>query len=204
MDGTRELASVRIEGLDIGKGLELYEGDEQVYLEILHAFFAQGQRQLDVMRGALDGGDLPRYGIEAHALKSASRGLGAIDLSVMAAAQETAGKKGDEDAVRSGAGALLTAYRALLDAIEVSGLARVQTAPADDTPVEPDALREQLAYALEHAGSYDLPSVEETLRELLRHPLEPRLDEELRSVLELCGQFMYDEVETTLQALQLP
>lgn len=204
MDGTRGLASAQIEGLDIGKGLELYEGDEQVYIEVLHAFFAQGQRQIGVMRSALDGWDLPRYGIEAHALKSASRGLGAIELSVMAAAQEAAGKKDDEEAVRSGADALLASYQTLLDAVEASGLAREQTAPADHTPVESDALKERLAFALEHAGSYDLPSVEKTLRELLRHPLDSQLGEELRSVLDMCGQFMYDEVETALQELQLP
>lgn len=195
------LASARIEGLDIHKGLELYEGSVPVYLEVLRAFFIQGPRQIATMRDALELWDLPRYGIEAHALKSAARGLGAISLGALAAQQEAAGKGGNEEAVRQDAGRLLSDYQALLEALDASGLAREAIDPPDDTPVEPEALHKQIAFAAERAESYDLSALEETLRELLRHPLEPSLSRELRAVLDMSAQCLYEETQEALRAL---
>jgi HPt (histidine-containing phosphotransfer) domain-containing protein len=64
-------------------------GDNDFVLEMIELFLEQSPRNLEVMRAALDVGDLPAIGKAAHNMKSSSAYLGAKRLSELCAQVES-------------------------------------------------------------------------------------------------------------------
>jgi HPt (histidine-containing phosphotransfer) domain-containing protein len=200
MDLAHLLSRKAVEGLDIQKGIALYDGRISVYMEVLEAFHEQGLRQITAMRDALKAGDFMRYGIETHALKTAARGIGAIMLGELAAESDAAGKRGDREAVQKRSGRLLRRYKALIDALTTIGLGSQNGVMAERVGrIHASDLRRRLDAAVRSAANYDLTPVNETLRDLLRYELDAPVEEKLRFALSMSLQFQYEETEGTLR-----
>ena len=63
-------------------------------------------------------GDIKNTTVKIHALKSASRSIGALELGEFAARLEKAGDNGDTDTLEKELGSLLSGYRQLAGELE--------------------------------------------------------------------------------------
>lgn len=200
MDLAQLLSGKAVDGLDIQKGIALYDGRISVYMEVLHAFYEQGPRQLTVMQEALKEHDFVRYGIETHALKSAAYGVGATMLGDLAAESYAAGKSGDPGAVQRKSGRLLRKYRSMIDALTISGLMKEENAESAG-PISTEDLRLRLTEAADMAGGYDLSAADGVLRALLRHTLARPTESRIQAIQKMAVLLQYEETEEALRKL---
>ncbi|MCL2218781.1 MAG: transporter substrate-binding domain-containing protein [Chitinispirillia bacterium] len=84
----------RVDGLNIAKGLELYEGDDETYLRVLRTYAAAVRDRLAALETA-GREKLSEYERAAHSIKGASFGVFAEQLGESAAQLENAAKTGD-------------------------------------------------------------------------------------------------------------
>ena len=74
--------------------VEMTGGELVVVDELVDTFLEDALTQLDAMRAASAGGDLPTLTRAAHSLKSGSLNVGAVDLGGLCRALEEAGRSG--------------------------------------------------------------------------------------------------------------
>ena len=80
-----------IEGIDVKYAMKLV-GNEKLYREVLRNYYDVIDKKIDIIKEAMEN-DIERYTVEVHALKSASRQIGALELSDKAAYLEKCGKE---------------------------------------------------------------------------------------------------------------
>ena len=83
-----------IPGLDVEKGLSLYDNDEDIYLIILKSYAANIPAVIEKIRSVSDE-TLPSYSISAHGIKGTSANIGAVNIQEKAAKLEKMAKAGD-------------------------------------------------------------------------------------------------------------
>ena len=104
-----------IPGVDMSVGLTYCAEDEEFYREMLEEYIADSTA--DELDGYRNAGDWDNYLVKVHALKSASRTIGAGELGEQAFALETATREGDHEFVKSNHEKLMLDYRKLLNDI---------------------------------------------------------------------------------------
>ncbi len=105
-----EFKDIFIEGIDTDELVERYSGSVEDYRSLLDLYCLDGKRKLVFLRELWEKGDYKTYGIEVHALKSASANIGAMKLSKTAREQEGAAARGDRTFVDSHVEQLLEEY----------------------------------------------------------------------------------------------
>lgn len=89
------LSFLRQNGFDVKRGIGYCADSEEFYLEMLGTFYRTAeQRKAEIVSG-YEAQDWENYTIKVHALKSASRTIGAESLFACAAGLESAGKSRD-------------------------------------------------------------------------------------------------------------
>jgi HPt (histidine-containing phosphotransfer) domain-containing protein len=91
---------VDIPGINATLGLSLYEGDTEIFLEILRSYADNVPTELSRMQN-LNESNLPDYAIDIHTMKGASASIGAKSLTTKAKRIEKMAKDGDYDGVLS-------------------------------------------------------------------------------------------------------
>jgi HPt (histidine-containing phosphotransfer) domain-containing protein len=82
--------------LDIKKGLELVEGDENTLKEVVRIFLKEDYpEQLQRLKVGISAGDTQAARIAAHGIKGAARSFGSASLAGAALQLEEMGKKND-------------------------------------------------------------------------------------------------------------
>jgi len=111
--------NLTIDGVDVKKGISFAGGTFEEYKQLLAIFFQDGLEKIEQIKTSLETNDLSSYVTPIHALKSAAAYIGADELSEKAKALEAAGKQQDRTFIQTHNPALLSALKALLDAIDV-------------------------------------------------------------------------------------
>ncbi len=101
--------SVCIEGLDTQAALKLL-GSEKLLWAVLKDYYQVIRKKADRIKQLEQKEDLKNYTIEVHALKSASRQIGATELSALAADMEKAGNAGNIQLIHQYTGSMLEQY----------------------------------------------------------------------------------------------
>jgi CheY-like chemotaxis protein len=83
-----------INGLDIGGGIDLFGGDEEAYLQILHSYAVNTVPLLDKIKN-VGKDNLADYCIAVHGIKGSSRNIGAAAIGIQAEALEKAAHEGN-------------------------------------------------------------------------------------------------------------
>ncbi len=104
---------LEIEGLDVAAGINL-SGTLDLYLSVLADYVDVIEKKADLIEQYEKESNLASYTIEVHALKSASKLIGATDLSNMAARLEHCGHLGEWDEIHADTDELLRRYRSYL------------------------------------------------------------------------------------------
>ncbi len=86
-------------------------GSRPLYAKVFKEFRDTIFYRADKIESLLKEGDIRKFTIEVHALKSSARMIGAMELSEHAKTFEECGKKGEIEIIFSGAGELLEEYR---------------------------------------------------------------------------------------------
>jgi CheY-like chemotaxis protein/HPt (histidine-containing phosphotransfer) domain-containing protein len=90
-----EIVDLKIEGVNVKKGIKMAGGTLELYMRILATFHKDGIQKIEEIRASLETGNYPLYTTYAHALKSASANIGAFSLSDFAKDLEAAGRRAD-------------------------------------------------------------------------------------------------------------
>jgi HPt (histidine-containing phosphotransfer) domain-containing protein len=86
--------NIQIPGIDIKKGLDLYDDDEDIYLAVLRSYLDNTPEVLNIMRN-VSAETLSEYTVAAHGVKGTSTNIGAEEIRKEALELELMGKAGD-------------------------------------------------------------------------------------------------------------
>jgi HPt (histidine-containing phosphotransfer) domain-containing protein len=96
--------------------------DDEFLLELVEAFVAEGQGDLDAMIAAVASGDTAAIVRPAHTLKSSSASLGAMRLAAISRRIEEAGREGRGADLAGDAELARTTWTSTLAALAAAGL----------------------------------------------------------------------------------
>ena len=97
---------------------KIIEGCDKDYIETLKMYSGSAQKKAEEIEKYWAEKDIKNTTIKVHALKSASRSIGALELGELAARLEEAGKNGDLDTLDKELEELLSRYRQLANDLE--------------------------------------------------------------------------------------
>ena len=103
--------------IDLDAGLT-YCGDGESYMMALEMYMNSAENKAEEIEKYWAAGDIKNTTIKVHALKSASRAIGALKLAESAAGLEKAGNSGDTDTLSKELGGLTCGYRQLARMLE--------------------------------------------------------------------------------------
>ena len=106
-----------IKEIDPDSGLS-YCGDVEDYLMTLQMYMESAEKKAEEIENYWTAGDIKNTTVKVHALKSASRAIGALELGEFAARLEKAGNSGDTDTIDKELGELISGYRQLAKELE--------------------------------------------------------------------------------------
>ena len=113
-----EMAGIFMEGVNLRDAVKRNDGDLNSYLDLINAFYKDGNVKVTHLEKLLEVGDYKNYGIEAHALKSSAANIGADRLSDTAKTHEMAIKDEKFDYVTEYHNELIVSYKKILGEIE--------------------------------------------------------------------------------------
>jgi CheY-like chemotaxis protein len=151
-----------IEGLDLGKLLERFGGDEESLIHTLASYRETTPALLEKLRSLTEKG-LGEYAIVVHGVKGSSYGICAETVGRLAEELEYASKNGDFEFVDKNNGALLRFAEKLIADIGVmlEGVNQLDKKPKRETPdsVVLNLLRESCV-------NYDMDGIDRAMQEL--------------------------------------
>ncbi|MDR1481022.1 MAG: response regulator [Synergistaceae bacterium] len=121
----------KIPGVNVSLGIKQIGGSVAVYRDILSDFCADANEITEKIKDDLRDCNFDLYAIHVHAMKGASKSIGATEFSEFAARMEEAGKNRDIDMMRERTGSLLENLDTLVRGIYDSVLAEGRDDPAD-------------------------------------------------------------------------
>lgn len=108
---------IEIEGLDTEAALKLL-GNEKLFWAVLKDYYHVIEKKAALIKSLEEQEDLHRYTIEVHALKSASKQVGALSLSEKAANMEKAGNDNNAELIHQCTDAMLEQYRSYIQILQ--------------------------------------------------------------------------------------
>jgi len=176
------LLSREIEGLDMAKGLERYNGDEKTYLRLLRSYAASVSSMLDAIETVSDD-KIGEYKIKVHGIKGTSLDIFAEQAGKKAKELEEAAKAGDIGYIKDNNRAFIETVRKLISDIEnlISNLDAENPKPKKDKPDE-----EALAKLLAACKDYDVDRADEAMEDIEQYQYESDsgLTESLRECID--------------------
>ena len=166
-----------------------YCGSEQIFWRLLEVFYRTIDHKADMIEAYAEHGDTKNYTIEVHALKSAAKLVGAMELSALAANLEQAGKKEELSEIASGTKRLVKMYRSFKQLLFPYMKARNEWSK---TKLERDSMVEKLnnlMYALEE---YDLDQADALVEELKNYTYNEAFEQMFAKVKLAVENVSYD------------
>lgn len=195
--------NIIIEGIDTDEVAEHYSASIEEYHELLNLYCLDGRRKLDVLRELWEEKDYKAYGIEVHALKSASANVGAMQVSNRAREQEKAVKREDFTFVDSHADKLLAEYEEQLDHIQAYLDSKHK---ADETKIKEKEiakadLLQEIKTALNYLENFQSKDCAHIIETLLEYRLEATIETELERISAQLKLYEDDAAEQMLREL---
>lgn len=126
-------AALRALGVDISSGMRYCQNDDKFYRDLIAEYAKDPLSKINELEGYYTNRIAAAYTTRVHAIKSTSKMIGASELSETAKALESAGKNEDWAAVTGLHRDFISAYRALMEAI--NGITGEKTGDGD-SPME--------------------------------------------------------------------
>lgn len=172
--GSMKGKKLAVGDLDTHEALRLC-GSEDLFWKVLKDYYRVIERKCALIKDLEEREEWPAYTIEVHALKSASKQIGAMSLSEKAAALERAGNARDSRMIHERTDEMLKQYREYLPILEPF----CKEEESEETIVR--ISEEQCADLLNRMGEaveeLDLDGMEEVVREMSRYSYEEEQQE---------------------------
>jgi CheY-like chemotaxis protein/HPt (histidine-containing phosphotransfer) domain-containing protein len=199
--------SVPVDGIDYERGLSLFAGDKEQYLEIIKSVMEEGRRISIEMSEALAAEDYKNYTIKIHALKGMTANIGADGFAKKAKALEMAGKEGNYEYIRRFHEETLDEFEVLAEGMDRLILAEEKEEEEDGTElpeISKEALSEKIKEAKKYLEDYYRDEAMDILQECFSFRLPDGIKAELREMKDMVCQFQYQEpVEKANEILHL-
>ncbi|MDR0648980.1 MAG: response regulator [Synergistaceae bacterium] len=188
-----------IPGVSVESGLANAGGSVEVYLDILDVFCSDIEEKSEQIEQCAASGNLGLYTTLAHALKGASRSVGAAEFGEVAAQMENAARTGDEEVIARETGAFLASARELASGIRHS-------IKRDDSgcPQGGEDLTYSLIEPLRHAlKSMDVTSANRLIVEYYSLNLNERARKNMSEIENHILMFDYDKAIEIMDSLNV-
>lgn len=197
------LQRIMIEGIDTDEVAGHYAGSLEEYIELLKLYCLDGRRKLDVLQELWEEKDYEGYGIEVHALKSASANVGAMRLSSRAKELEKAVNRGDLEFVERRVSKLLAEYEEQLEHIEqyLEENRQAEEATREKKEIDRAELLREIESALTSLEDFQAKECAHKIEEILEYQLEAEIATALERVREQLKLYEDDAAEQMLREL---
>ena len=157
-----------IPGLDIGKGIERFGGDEDSFLHVLASYVVNTRPLIEKIR-KVNKGNIADYAIAVHGIKGSSRGICAELMGTKAEILEKAAREKDLSYVLANNSAFINSAEKLINDIDkmLKEIAEDNPKPKKDKP--DDSALEKL---LEACKAYDMDGVDEAMESITGYDYE--------------------------------
>lgn len=178
--------------LDVRQGI-LYCGGRRQYLNILKAYYEEGEEKCNHLDQLYQKQDWKNYTIQVHALKSTMKSIGALPLFEKAKSLETAGKNKDTDYILQNHEDMILEHQRVMEALK-------QCPQIQSEQPEPDSGDEKKSIAkvdsMEQAEEWmDLPELSEEHFDRLLTELENAVfsfdEEQMLTIVEELQGYQY-------------
>lgn len=186
---------IHIDGLDTEYALRLL-GSEKLYMNVLKNYYIPIDKKAALIKELEEKEDWPAYTIEVHALKSASRQIGAIELADLAAALEAASNARDTEMIRNHSDEMIIMYCSMKDILRPY------------IPVEEEVQTEGVIEQSELLGLFhdmrdamdelDFDQMEDVVHELQRYEYDEEQKEFLEQLKEAAESIDIDACEAII------
>jgi len=201
-DRLREFQEILIPGIDTDEVMMHYSGSAGEYRSLLDLYCLDGKRKLALLQELWEKHDVKTYGIEVHALKSASASIGAMKLSASAREHEKAADRMDTTFIESHMPRLLSDYEEQLEYIQ-DFLDKEKT---DETKVKTAEITtanfiHNVSDALESLENFRAKECAAKLEKLMQYRLTPAAETRLKEILAQLKLYEDDAAEQMLREL---
>jgi len=193
----KEASSIEIEGLDTRAALKLL-GSEKLFWDVLKDYYRVIDRKCEAIKRFETEEKWRDYTIEVHALKSASRQIGAMELANKAERMEKAGNAQDSGQIHASTDEMLARYRwhqGILKKIFDSEPGEKKSGEKEITGEALANLFQRMQDAMEELDSDEM---EEVLREMEEYSFQGRQQELLERLRESVEDIDTEEGEAVL------
>jgi signal transduction histidine kinase/CheY-like chemotaxis protein/HPt (histidine-containing phosphotransfer) domain-containing protein len=181
--------------LDI-KGAVKLVGSEKLFMTILADYYRAIPKKLELIKQYKDNEDWHNYTVEVHALKSASRQIGAGKLSEMAAALEAAGNANDIDTIMADTDAALELYSHYKDLLAPVFPDKKDT--GDKPPVPKTVLLGAFDEMMQAINDLDMDQMEAVIAKLDNYHYEGENEDLYKKLSEAVGEMDPDACEDVI------
>ena len=187
---------LRIEGLDTVAALKLL-GSEELFMDVLKDYYKVIEKKATLIDNLMKAKDWPAYTIEVHALKSASKQIGAIELSNMAAEMEKAGNSRNGKLIYKNTGPMLDLYLRYKDILEPL-FAETHIDESSKKDISKDELVSLFENIHEALDNLDMDSMDALSNELKTYRFDESQTELLNNLLSAVDEW---DVDSCLEIL---
>lgn len=191
----------RIQGLDWEIGCGGVNNNEALFLEVLRTYYEEGQEILERYQG-FQGEDIERTIIDMHGMKSASAGIGAMEISEEFKAMELEGKTGNIEYLLTHMDECMTHLKELAGHIKeyLEQNQKKEETGCEGLPEE--ALQQEVLDGLIQAlDEIEFELFEEKMAELLKKNFGNETNEALKGANHAYENFDYDDAKEVLEGL---
>ena len=190
------LEGVEIPGLDIARGVQRFDGNEQSYIDVLHAYVGGVSSMLEKIETVTED-SLADYIIMVHGIKGTSFDIFAEQTAKEALELEKAGKAGDLEFIKEHHISFMENTRNFIYRIEelLSSLDQKSQKPLKDKPD-----KKILSELMEACSDYDMGEADKAMAELEKYKYES--DDDLIGWLRNCiDRMQFEEIVERLSDL---
>ncbi|MBO5337263.1 MAG: response regulator [Lachnospiraceae bacterium] len=191
-------------------GMSYCNGDEEMYFDLLDAYYKQGLRYVEILEKYFAEKDWKNYAVTAHALKSTSLNVGARSFSDEAKNHEMAGKEEKEDWIIRNWESFYQSLKEVLqeaaDMLQENAGEEVVTETVADsqlTELSQEEYMEQCRQLLELIRNYEMSASEEKIQQMKTQTMEglepEKVQEMLAGLQEAIDGFDYAGAEELLE-----
>lgn len=184
-------------GLDTDTGIA-YTGNPEKYLAAIARYVRSCRENIDDIGKHRASGDLQRFIVAVHAVKSNSKMIGHTELFKAFESLEFAGKRDDTAFIDENNDAILKRYTEVAEQLKPFAEEPAEAAAPAISLAEAGEIAEKLLEALD---DFDDELSAELVKKLSGYPFEGGDKEKLAQAKKYISDFMYDEAAELIRAL---
>lgn len=198
-----DINGLKSAGFNTEKALELIGGSKEVYQKIINTYYQNIESKISDIQEAFKNNDIKKYTIYVHALKSASRQIGADKLGEKAYYLEMCGKADNIEEIKTKTDDLINEYRNVGTVLEHFVTEKTELKP-DKTPekrISPALAKAKLLKLKQAAVKFDMDSVRKTIPEIENFAFNEEQSKIFRTICEGAKTYKYDVVAACAEGL---